>query len=113
MLPKTTVPGEEGDGVTVEQHHHDQLSAEESSMAANPYVAAILANMPTGLPWLPEEPHLDKDVVRSQHSHKLHKEMELIEESIRQTRLYNSRTGMCVCACVCVGVCGCVCRIHP
>ena len=44
MLPKTTVLGEEGDGVTVERHHHDQWSAEESSMAATPSVASQHAN---------------------------------------------------------------------
>ena len=69
-----------------------------------------LANMPTGLAWQPEKSHSDKDVVRSQHSHRLHKEMELIEESIRQNRLDNSRTGTCVfvCACVCMSMC----RMH-
>ena len=90
----------EGVGVTEEQHYHDQWSAQESSIAANPYVAAILANMPTGLPWKSEDTLTDQDEVLSQHSHKLHKEMELIAESVRQTRLDNSRTGMHVCVCV-------------
>ena len=113
MLPRTTVPGDEGVGVTEEQHYHDQWSAQESSIAANPYVAAILANMPTALSWQSEDTLTDQDVVRSQHSHKLHKEMELIAESVRQTRLDNSRTGMHVCVCVrvymCAGVRVCVC----
>ena len=102
LPPKTTVLGEESDGVTVEQHHHDQWSAEESSMAAN---SSWLVNMPTGLAWQPEKSHSDKDVVRSQHSHKLHKEMELTEESIRQNRLDDSRTGTCMCVYVCACMC--------
>ena len=60
----------------------DNHTAEKSSTATNPYVAAILANMPTGLPRQPEESHSSLDVVCSQRSHKLHKEIELIEESI-------------------------------
>ena len=110
MLPMTSTIMAEG--VSGEQQQQDQLSAEKSRMATNPYVAAILANIPTGLPRQPEESHSSPDVVTSQCSHKLHKEIELIEESIRQARQDNSRGSTCVCVracvCACVHVCACV-----
>ena len=82
---------------SVDEHQQDQLSAEKNSMPTNPYVAAILANMPTGLPRQPEESHSSRDVVHSQQSKKLNKEIELIQDSIRQARLENSGGGSYVC----------------
>ena len=84
MTPTIVTKGEDG-GMGVVQYCHDQLSATESSITDNPYIAAVLANMPTGLPQQPEVNRSNADVLHSQRSHKLHKEMELVEKSIRQT----------------------------